>query len=142
MKIGKKSIATALLVGAMAITSSVYAGVVDYWEFNDFHSNWKNGGYLYTDDAFSTNSKEKVTIKFWQTTGDSSAPAKIQYGVVEDVWYGWELYGDTETFQLNNNGSTLQSHTFTDIPQGDDYHIRMVAKTARYMDGGGNVNIP
>ncbi|MED4572668.1 hypothetical protein P9302_24855 [Brevibacillus agri] len=126
----------------LAISSSAYAGVVDYWEFNDFHNGWSNGGYLYTEDAFSTDSNEEVTIKFWQTTGDSSAPAKIQYGVVEDVWYGWELYGDTETFTMNNSAGRLQSHTFSDIPEGDDYHIRMVAKTARYMDGGGNVNIP
>ncbi|WP_019122518.1 hypothetical protein [Brevibacillus massiliensis] len=142
MKFEKKLGATAVLIGTLALGSSAFAGVVDYWEFTNFDTTWKNGGILYTDDAYSVNSKERVTIKFWQSTGVNDALAKIQYGVVEDVWYGWKLHGDTETFTLNNNGSTLESHTFYDIPEGDDYHIRMVAKTARRMNGGGNVNIP
>lgn len=121
----------------------IAAGAVDFYEiFGVTH-----GTVLYTDDSFDvTNTNNIVTIHGWQNDGGiTNHVASNKYQVVEDVLIGGYRPWGVEHIETSdsdpNNSATWYGHTFSGIPLGSDYHIKITGNSSQGYgsDGAGNV---
>lgn len=127
-----------LLTSALLVAGTVtaYAATsVDYYGFTGM-----NNTTVYTQDAFTVTNSSGVIIKGWQDDYTPTYPADITYQVVHDSFFGWTNYGTPKRFYGNypQNG-TWYGHTFTNIPLGSDYHIKLTVNSSYRTDGAGNV---